>query len=65
MTARNRKEKSLSDTRTHSQMALLVMDVQVGIVTRFAQTGDFLKPINTAIRPVSVILTKRYDVPYN
>ena len=34
---------------THSQMALLVMDVQAGIVTRFAQTGDFLKRINTAI----------------
>jgi len=30
-------------------MALLVMDVQAGIVTRFTQTGDFLKPINTAI----------------
>ena len=39
----------MSDTRTHSQTALLVMDVQVGIVTRFAQTGDFLKTINTAI----------------
>jgi len=25
------------------------MDVQAGIVTRFAQTGDFLKRINTAI----------------
>jgi nicotinamidase-related amidase len=30
-------------------MALLVMDVQSGIVSRFAQTGDVLKPINTAI----------------
>jgi nicotinamidase-related amidase len=30
-------------------MALLVMDVQEGIVTRFAQTGDVLKRINTAI----------------
>ena len=30
-------------------MALLVMDVQEAIVTRFAQTGDFLKRINTAI----------------
>ncbi len=29
-------------------MALLVMDVQAGIVTRFAQTGDFLITINTA-----------------
>ena len=39
----------MSDIRTHSQIALLVMDVQAGIVTRFAQTGDFLKAINTAI----------------
>jgi len=30
-------------------MALLVMDVQAGIVTRFAQTGDFLERMNTAI----------------
>jgi nicotinamidase-related amidase len=30
-------------------MALLVMDIQAGIVARFAQTGDFLKRINTAI----------------
>ena len=37
------------DNHTHSHMALLVMDVQAGIVTRFAQTGDFLKRINTAI----------------
>ncbi len=39
----------MSNTHTHSQMALLVMDVQARIVTRFAQTGDFLKRINTAI----------------
>jgi nicotinamidase-related amidase len=39
----------LSDTQTHSHMALLVMDVQVGIVTRYAQTGDILTPISTAI----------------
>ena len=39
----------MSDTHTHSQMALLVMDVQAGIVARFAQTGDFLTPISTAI----------------
>src|SRR6266700_5107525 len=45
----NRKEKSMSDNHTHSQMALLVMDVQAGIVTRFAQTGDFLERMNTAI----------------
>jgi len=39
----------LSDTQTHSHTALLVMDMQVGIVTRYAQTGDFLTPISTAI----------------
>ena len=30
-------------------MALLVMDMQVGIVTRFAKASDVLKPTNTAI----------------
>ena len=30
-------------------MALLVMDVQAGIVARYAQTGDFLERINTVI----------------
>jgi nicotinamidase-related amidase len=30
-------------------MALLVMDMQVGIVTRFAQASDVLTPTNTAI----------------
>src|SRR6266568_9076429 len=30
-------------------MALLVMDMQVGIVTRYTQTGDFLTPTSTAI----------------
>src|SRR3989440_7765191 len=49
MSESNRKEKSLSDTQTHSHTALLVMDMQVGIVTRYAQTGDFLTPISTAI----------------
>jgi nicotinamidase-related amidase len=49
MSNSNRKEKSLSDTQTHSHMALLVMDMQVGIVTRYAQTGDILTPISTAI----------------
>ncbi len=39
----------MSDTHTHSQMALLVMDVQAGIVARFAQTGDFLERLNRAI----------------
>ena len=39
----------MSDTHTRTQMALLVMDVQAGIVSRFAQTGNFLKSINTAI----------------
>jgi nicotinamidase-related amidase len=49
MSNSNRKEKSMSDTQTHSHMALLVMDMQVGIVTRYAQTGDILTPISTAI----------------
>ena len=39
----------MSDNYTHSQMALLVMDVQAGIVTRFAQTDDFLNRMNAAI----------------
>jgi nicotinamidase-related amidase len=39
----------LSDTHTHAQTALLVMDVQAGIVARFAETGDYLKTICTAI----------------
>ena len=45
----NRKEKSLSDTHSHLHMALLVMDVQVGIVTRVAHIGDVLTPISAAI----------------
>jgi nicotinamidase-related amidase len=44
---RNRKGKSMSDT--NSKMALLVMDVQVGIVSRFAQADDLLAPISAAI----------------
>jgi nicotinamidase-related amidase len=39
----------LSNTQTHSHMALLVMDMQVGIVTRFAQASDVLTPTSTAI----------------
>jgi nicotinamidase-related amidase len=39
----------MSDAQTHSHMALLVMDVQEGIVTRFAQMGDVLTPISAAI----------------
>ena len=39
----------MSDTHTHAHMALLVMDVQAGIVSRFAQTDDFLKRMNAAI----------------
>ena len=39
----------MSEIPTNSHMALLVMDVQVGIVTRYAQTGDFLTSISTAI----------------
>ncbi len=34
---------------TYSKMALLVMDMQEEIVTRFAQTGDILTPMRTAI----------------
>src|SRR5260370_36749718 len=47
MSKRNRKGKSMSDT--HSKMALLGMDVQVGIVTRYEQMGGFLTPISEAI----------------
>ncbi len=39
----------MSDNQTLSHTALLVMDVQAGIVARFAQTGDLLERINTAI----------------
>ena len=39
----------MADTLTHAHTALLLMDVQAGIVTRFAQTSDFLKRMNTAI----------------
>ena len=34
---------------TDAKMALLVMDVQTRIVTRFAQVGDILTPISSAI----------------
>ena len=34
---------------THAKTALLVMDMQVGVVTRYAQMGDVLTPISTAI----------------
>ncbi|HLI70261.1 MAG TPA: isochorismatase family cysteine hydrolase [Ktedonobacteraceae bacterium] len=39
----------MSDTSTSASIALLVMDVQEGIVARFAQAGDVLAPIRTAI----------------
>ncbi len=39
----------MSDTLTHSHMALLVMDMQVEIVNRFAQASDVLTPTNAAI----------------
>src|SRR6266480_6125292 len=34
---------------THANMALLVMDMQIGIVTRYVQGGDFFTPIHTAL----------------
>ena len=37
------------DTQPHSHMALLVMDVQEGVVGRYAQMGDVLTPISAAI----------------
>ena len=39
----------MSDTQPHSHMALLVMDVQEGVVTRYAQMGDVVTPISAAI----------------
>lgn len=39
----------MSDTQIHSHTALLVMDMQVGIVNRFAHTDDLLMPTNTVI----------------
>jgi nicotinamidase-related amidase len=36
-------------SNTHAKMALLVMDVQVGIVSRVAHIGDVLTPISAAI----------------
>ena len=39
----------MSDTHTNSHTALLVMDMQAGIVSRYVQTGDFLKPVSTTI----------------
>ena len=34
---------------THSKTALLVMDMQAGIVSRYVQTSDLLTPVSTAI----------------
>lgn len=39
----------MSDTQTHSQTALLVMDMQTEIVARFAQASDLLTPVSAAI----------------
>ncbi len=39
----------MSDIHTHSHTALLVMDVQEGIVSRLASAGDFLKRVQAAI----------------
>ena len=39
----------MSDTQTHSHTALLVMDMQEGIVSRFPQAGSVLVPTRKAI----------------
>lgn len=39
----------MSDTHTNSHTALLVMDMQAGIVNRYPQASDYFTPINTAI----------------
>ncbi len=39
----------MSEVHAHSHTALLVMDMQKGIVTRFAQTSDALTPVRSAI----------------
>ncbi|HTK07382.1 MAG TPA: isochorismatase family cysteine hydrolase [Ktedonobacteraceae bacterium] len=39
----------MSDTQNHAHTALLVMDMQVEIVTRFAQPADFLASTSAAI----------------
>ncbi|HLI08075.1 MAG TPA: isochorismatase family cysteine hydrolase [Ktedonobacteraceae bacterium] len=39
----------MSDMDTHSRTALLVMDMQPGIVNRFAQSDAVLKPVRVAI----------------
>lgn len=39
----------MSDTHAHAHTALLVMDMQAGIVSRYTQEGDFLAPVRTAI----------------
>ncbi|HEY6410520.1 MAG TPA: isochorismatase family cysteine hydrolase [Ktedonobacteraceae bacterium] len=36
-------------SETHANMALLVMDMQVGIVTRYVQGDDFFTPVRTAL----------------
>ena len=61
----------MSQTDTHSHTALLVMDVQAGIVARFAQTDNFLERLNnviTAARAASipviyVVVTFRQGYP--
>jgi nicotinamidase-related amidase len=39
----------MSEVHAHPHTALLVMDMQKGIVTRFAQTNDALTPVRSAI----------------
>lgn len=43
----NRKDTFMPDTQTHT--ALLVMDMQEGIVSRFLQTSDALAPVRAAL----------------
>src|SRR5882672_9731660 len=45
----NSKEMSMSDTNSHAHTALLVMDVRVGVVERFANDADLLKRIGASV----------------
>ena len=45
----NREDHPLSETLTPTHTALLVMDMQASVVTRFAPTEDALTPTREAI----------------